>query len=260
MDKTGFIVENIVLAHRFYAPPHWEFPDYLRPRPRHGLIYVLEGGARYEMGDGHTLYAEKDDLLYMPRNSVYLTRCGEEPFHHMTINFILDGTLPLPEIRRCEASERTRQEMTRIVNEWTRRQPYYRERSLGLLYLFLCGQIEIIRRDAAGAAEKLQEAITVLNSDSEETVSVAALAEICGMSETYFRRLFSQVFGMSPQSYKTHKRISYACDLLDNTNLSIEAVSFESGYRDPAYFCRIFKKTVGCSPSSYRRRNEDTER
>ena len=58
MEKTGFVVENIVLAHRFYAPPHWEFPDYLRPRPRHGLIYVLEGGASYEMGDGRVLRAE----------------------------------------------------------------------------------------------------------------------------------------------------------------------------------------------------------
>ena len=79
----------------------------------------------------------------------------------------------------------------------------------------------------------------MLNRDSGETVSVSVLAESCSMSETYFRRLFSQAYGMSPQSYKTHRRISYACDLLDNTSLSIESVSYECGYRDHLFALRL---------------------
>ena len=257
MDKTGFSIESIALAHRFFAPPHWVFGEYKSSRPKDGIIYVLDGSATYEMEDGNRISVHRDDLLYMPKNTHYLTRCGDDPFHHMTINFTVNGELPLPQLRHCEAFERTKQEMTRIVNEWAGRHPYYRERCLGLLYLFLCGQIQLLEKDAAGAAERVQNAMILLNGDNKDTITVSALAESCNMSETYFRRLFFRAFGVSPQNYITRKKVSYACDLLLNTGLSVEEISYESGYRDSNYFCRIFKKEMGCSPSFYRKRGAE---
>ena len=52
--------------------------------------------------------------------------------------------------------------------------------------------------------------------------------------------------------YITNQRISYARELLTNTGLSVEDISYDSGYKDPTYFCRIFKKVTGMSPSEYR--------
>jgi two-component system response regulator YesN len=78
------------------------------------------------------------------------------------------------------------------------------------------------------------------------------LAESCGISETYFRKLFQRVYGLSPMDYITNQRISYARELLTNTGLSVEDISYDSGYKDPTYFCRIFKKATGMSPSEYR--------
>ena len=204
MDENSFFIENIVLAHRFYANPQWVSYEYVKARPRHGLIYVLDGSAAYEMNDGSVITAQKDDLLYMPEGTLYLTRSQEEGFLHLTINFKMRGSITLPRHRHCAENERT---------------------------------------------------IQALNFETNPFPSVASLAASCEMSEQYFRRLFQQVYGISPLNYMTQRRIGYACDLLQSTNISVEQVCFASGYQDPAYFSRIFKKVTGLSPSSYRSRS-----
>ena len=162
MNNSGFFIENIVLAHKFSAPPHWFSAEYAKSRPRHGLVYVLEGGARYEYSDGEVLNVKKDDILYMPAGVPYLTRCGDEPFLHMTINFNIQGSIPLPRCRNCGENTRTKRDVTKLVEEWSRRQPYYTERCMGLLYLLICSQIKTVRESIMGPEEKLLSAMKLL--------------------------------------------------------------------------------------------------
>ena len=44
-----------------------------------------------------------------------------------------------------------------------------------------------------------------------------------------------------------------ARELLEHTDITVEALSELLGYADPSYFCRVFKKTVGISPSQYKK-------
>lgn len=254
MNESSFVIENIVLAHRFNAPTGWFSAEYAKARPRHGLVYVLEGSAHYDMDGEESFIARRNDILYMPNGVTYLTRCPDEPFIHLTVNFHMRGELSLPRCRHCDESERTRLDMLRIVTEWSRRVPHYRERCTGLLYLLLCSQEEICGRDESVSLSRLANALSLMDTDQREDVSIPELAASCGISETYFRRLFYRAFGMSPGEYLTHKRMSYACELLYSTDFSIETVSFESGYKDPAYFCRVFKGFTGMTPTAYRQK------
>ncbi len=252
MSESGFIIESISLAHKYRAPMHWYSSEYARERPRHGIIYVLEGSAVYKMQDGGSFTAEKDDILYMAKGEKYLTHCPQEAFVHMTINFNMQGRLALPRCRRTQSGEKTRSEISRIVSDWNSRTPNYREKCIGLLYLLLTSQLDMIHRDIGAKKSQLDKAMEILSRDYSQNVSIAQLAESCGISETYFRKLFQRAYGVSPMAYITNRRISYARELLVNTGLSIEDISYDSGYRDPAYFCRIFKKTCGMSPGEYR--------
>lgn len=251
MAEFSFLIENIFLAHKYHAPKYWYSSEYARERPRHGIIYVLEGSAVYEMSDGSSITVVKDDMLYMPKGEKYYTHCPEDSFLHMTINFTMQGKLSLPRRRHCESKEKTRSDISRIVSEWNTRAPNYRERSIGLLYLLITSQLDINHRDMSQKPQ-LSRAMDILAEDYSQNISISALAESCGISETYFRRLFARVYGVSPMEYITNQRISYAQELLTNTSLSVENISYQSGYRDQSYFCRIFKKTTGMSPSEYR--------
>ena len=65
-------------------------------------------------------------------------------------------------------------------------------------------------------------------NDSELTIKL--LCEISGMSDTYFRRLFSEVYHTTPNKYLTGLRISYAEDLLSGGYYTIERVAQECGF------------------------------
>ena len=83
-------------------------------------------------------------------------------------------------------------------------------------------------------------------------LNVEMLYELCGVSGTYFRKLFQLKYGVSPQKYILKKRLSYAKSILDNGEFrSIAEVASTVGYSDPLYFSRAFKKKYGVSPSLY---------
>ena len=57
--------------------------------------------------------------------------------------------------------------------------------------------------------------------------------------------------GKSPIDYLTNYRVSEACSLLKNTNLSIAEIAVSVGFFDQFYFSRVFKKVKGMPPSKY---------
>ena len=57
--------------------------------------------------------------------------------------------------------------------------------------------------------------------------------------------------GQSPIDYLTSYRISEACYLLKNSQLSIAEIAVSVGFFDQFYFSRVFKKTKGVPPSRY---------
>ncbi len=71
------------------------------------------------------------------------------------------------------------------------------------------------------------------------------------VSEVYFRRLFRQSYGMSPQSYLIRLRIAEAASLMATGYYSLKEVASLSGYRDYAYFSSEFRRLKGCPPSEY---------
>ena len=79
------------------------------------------------------------------------------------------------------------------------------------------------------------------------------LYNICGISGTYFRKLFEARYSVSPQKYILNKRQSHAKAIIDNGDYgSIAEVSLSVGYSDPLYFSRAFKKKYHITPTAYR--------
>lgn len=82
-------------------------------------------------------------------------------------------------------------------------------------------------------------------------ISVPFLADRCGISEAYLKKLFIKKFGMSPIKYIIRLKINHACDLLRSKQYSITQVSELCGYENVYYFSRQFKEYVGTSPSVF---------
>lgn len=257
---AAFVLQQIVLAHLFSAPPGWVCNESAAPRLHHGLIYVMSGQMEYRQPGRGSLVLRAGDCLYIPQGTPYVTRNGgSDAFVHRTVNFsIADGGQIFPAPTRCHvhASTRFEQVFSQLARHWAVRHPHYRERCLGLLYelvyLFLQEQDALPRQHL----QKLQPARAYLDEHFCENFPLEKLPELCDLSETYFRRLFRSVFHETPGEYRTRLRMARAGDLLLSGLCGVKQAGLLCGYDDPAYFSRIFRKTMGQSPAQYVRSHQ----
>ncbi len=90
-------------------------------------------------------------------------------------------------------------------------------------------------------------------------ISVTFLAQKCGISDSYLKKLFIKKFGMPPVKYIIHLKINHACDLLRSERYSITQVADLCGYDNVYYFSRQFKEYAGTSPSFFVQRYKSSK-
>ncbi len=87
---------------------------------------------------------------------------------------------------------------------------------------------------------------------SERITSEDAAGELF-YSQSYFCRIFREVFGVSFLEYLSMYRVSKARELLLKGEMSISEVAEQVGFLELSYFSRRFKHYVGVSPSEYQK-------
>src|SRR4030095_4396077 len=83
---------------------------------------------------------------------------------------------------------------------------------------------------------------------------VAAMVEISSLPERSFIRRSSKAVGMTPINYVHALRLEEAKQMLETTDLPVEAIANETGYEDTSFFGRLFRRKVGLTPTKYRLR------
>ncbi|MCY1389442.1 Arabinose operon regulatory protein [compost metagenome] len=98
----------------------------------------------------------------------------------------------------------------------------------------------------------IQKALLHIDQHFRKGVDQKELAQHCGMTPFRFCRLFKEQLGVGFMEYILRKRMDYAKELLDNSQMPITSIGYEAGFKDPSYFARTFKQNMGCTPSEYR--------
>lgn len=88
----------------------------------------------------------------------------------------------------------------------------------------------------------------------DEDSPVSAMMRVSGLAERSFKRRFSRATGMSPLEYVHTLRLEEAKQVLETTDLPVEAVANEVGYEDASFFGRLFRRKIGLTPAQYRKR------
>jgi transcriptional regulator GlxA family with amidase domain len=80
------------------------------------------------------------------------------------------------------------------------------------------------------------------------------MVRLTGLTERTFKRRFTAATGLSPIAYVQRLRIEDAKRRLERTEASVDEISWQVGYEEPAFFRRLFKRVTGMAPGGYRRR------
>ncbi|WP_284645408.1 helix-turn-helix domain-containing protein [Paenibacillus silviterrae] len=110
----------------------------------------------------------------------------------------------------------------------------------------------IMTKRRGNAKDPIEEAKTYIDHHLADEADLEEVAEILGISATYFSHLFKQRTGETFVKYRMRKRLERAKLLLELPQYRITDVSMEVGYTDPTHFSKLFKKYNGLTPSEYR--------
>lgn len=83
-----------------------------------------------------------------------------------------------------------------------------------------------------------------------ESVSLAGLADLCGLSRFQFLRSFARATGLTPHAYILQRRIELARRLIARGAPLAEAAA-ESGFFDQSHMTRHFTRVLGVTPGAY---------
>ncbi len=99
----------------------------------------------------------------------------------------------------------------------------------------------------------------ILNNLSNPKLDVMFLTTEMAMSRASLYNKMNALTGLGVNDYINKIRIEKATDLLENTNMNINEISFEIGFIYQRYFSTIFKQLKGITPSQYRKENQKKE-
>ena len=112
-------------------------------------------------------------------------------------------------------------------------------------------QLDQVRSRSSGEA-RFAKVIEHMHAHPDNALSSAAMARMCGLSQSQFDRSFRRVFGSSARQYLLRVRVEAACRKLAETEETVAALAVELGFFDHAHFTRCFRKVMGMTPAQFR--------
>lgn len=214
----------------------------LRIKGKSSFFYGENGNIRKDAADG--------TVTYLPAGLDYhrVTGGSEERIVIHLAESVLPQEMEIETVHGCEGLT---PDFEALLREWESGEITSYNRSMQLLYgIFTAlqtqnGENETVPR-AIIAGVRLME-----NSFRNPELKISTLAKASHVSETYFRRVYGEHFGISPVKALSELRFGYAIRLLSTGYYKISEVAWLSGFSDAKYFRSAFRKRYGVPPSKY---------
>jgi len=193
------------------------------------------------------IYIDVESFLYSiyDKNSLY----AENLIHRINKKAYFIGS--------CQ-NESIVWQVQELIEEMRYKRELYSEAVRGVLLTLL---MQIVRMDdtvqnnaksSTVKVPQIQRALDYVCDNYDKSIPIETLAEVCHISETHFRRLFSGTMNMSPIDYINFVRVERACDLMKKTQDSMEDIAIKVGFQTVSTFNRNFKKVLGISPYQWK--------
>ena len=239
-------------------------------------LLMLEGEAVVE-GSGRKFVLKKDSLLHVPAKTVHFYQ--DRPREEVVLYAIhyRPECLPSPLavalsahgvahwcLRTCGMNlvRRCRSHFQEMLFEQRAQREGWEAIVVAHLTQLAVFALRLSHRHSAGIApvfepgdlssERLATFIEGLKHSFYRSHTIKEATEATGMSRHAFTTHFRRATGQTFRRYVEARRLSYAQELLQQTDLSVLAVAFEAGFENGTTFHRTFRRICGCSPQQWR--------
>lgn len=252
IQKVIFVMESFMSRRLYYK-------NQKEGRVACGLVYVMEGVAEYHFED-KIVTAQEGEIVFLVQGNTYYFKVLSDVYHYIFIEFIAveeDVKGKKNDVYTLKNHQMMRSTFEKLNLIWLHKRYGYRLECRSILYNVL---YQVLRNDSTenilnDKYRKIKNAVEYMTHhymDKEITISlVAGMLDLC---EVHFRRLFKEVYSISPVKYLNILRIERAKDLLKVKGTPISEIAELVGYSSVYYFSSIFKKETDETPTQYRNR------
>ncbi len=216
-------------------------------RAKNSFIYTEKGALLYSFSDGSQIEAAEGEMVFLPEKTAHTSRYLQDGSQVRIVHFdVARGALPDYLRAPVKLSLHNAGELLEGFFEDTCPHPY---RCAALLYELLY-QVDRARGRTPIKFKKLHLAIEMIHARPEDNRRIADYAELCGMSEAGFRRLFREYTGVSPVDYRNALRLERAKLLLAGGDYNVSEAAEAVGFSNLSFFIRLYKRKYGRTPKN----------
>lgn len=253
---------NVKYFRAVHIKPNLDVNDYHYTDTPYGhFLYAIKGYANYiYKGQCHEIYP--NSLTYIPTGAdPYLNTDSE--FEYTKIFFTIIENPCMEEVILSDSIlpifNDTPGNIQNIISEIVlcySSTPKYFIKQYSLFYTLLDNIISTYLGSNinSGSSHSISPAIQFIKNNFRYEFTTKELADMCNLSEPYFRKLFKETMHSTPTDYKNYIRINRACHYLIIGPTTISKISSQVGYKNLQYFYKVFKSFIGISPTEYRKR------
>lgn len=92
-----------------------------------------------------------------------------------------------------------------------------------------------------------------------QTITLSEISNQLNLSTRQTERFIQDKYGASFSVMKLQSRLSHAAMLLSTTELPMDEIAYQVGYKNTSFFCRAFKQHYHVTPANYRKSHAKKE-
>ncbi len=265
--------EGLPVAVYEIAPSHERYRMLIHWHPEHEIVYIKSGRLDLRLND-NTLTALAGDVIFIPGGTIHsgepedcvytciltdlekLQRKSDDCMEFVRLLALWEIRVPTRLSEYSECFGRLCEEISMLRSEKRAGYPFAVKSRIfaffaemldrELCYREICEKSAVSRKQ-----EKIKSAISFMERNCGERITLEMLAKTADMSVNHFLRSFKEVTGTSPLKYLNEYRLAKARHDLKESDVSVTAVALACGYSDVSYFIACFKKAFGVTPGHH---------
>ena len=228
----------------------------------HALVVVTRGAGTYQCDSGPVSKLLAGDMIYLRPGPVFTFGPGDtgdwDEFHCCVAGERLHtwqerGWLPDGDhIWRLPNAEALSTHFRRIAHFHHAHEYGDRDRAIIAAEQLFAEAFHLRQPPNHHHDRLISSCVAYVHQHLAEDIDFIFLARQMGVSYSLLRQRIKQVTGLSPAKLLLQMRCTFAQELLQDADISIQHIAEQCGFDDPYSFSRSFKRSVGIAPSHWR--------
>lgn len=229
------------------------------------IHYCVKGKGSYFASEKKYDIGPGDAFLILPGEVTFYQADEQDPWTYVWIGF--DGLKASVYLKRCGLDKEhlkchcdKREEIKSIIedmiahNTLSYSNELYIQGKLFEFFSYISESANVeYKNELSSENIHVSKAIEFIQKNYQNYISVHDIADYVGLNRSYLSAIFQKQLHMSPQQFLLKFRITKANDMLTETDLSINSISYSCGYSSQLAFSKAYHKVTGISPSAYRK-------